>query len=160
MPIIGIGGTASVTQVFPKRACIFVDELTVLTGNAIAVDVQSLEHYNMIGRQSAAANGDEFTWTWLLASGSYTVYILGATGTASGIFDLYVKQLPSGSFSSFSTGNDMYSAVTVWNVIKTATITLAESALYEFKSKVNGKNASSSAYEIFLAKIWIKPNAD
>lgn len=162
MPIIGIGGTggSGVAQVYPTRARVFGEELNVLTGTALTRYHEALQNFSNYVYNSTAANGDELTWSWLLAAGSYVLSILGLTSSYGGIIDVYGKLSPDGSYGALATGMDWYSAGIVYNIIKTANITISTDGRWVLKTKVNGKHASSSGYYFYSTMIWLAPSAD
>ncbi len=136
----------------PKRATVWIDEATVLTGNAINLGVLTTQMYNSIGFQNAAANGDALTWSVWLLTGSYTLYILGQTNPDAGIQDIYLDGVLAASTI------DWYSAGGVQNVIKSAAVTITGTGYHVLKSVVNGKTGSD--YRLYLTKLWLRPTAD
>lgn len=161
MPIIGIpAGGSAVAQVYPKRAGLLAVEFTKLTGNAFLIGFDATQHLSTLVYQNAAANGDEFTWSWLLAAGNYTLYLDGKLGVNGGKQDLYFRLSSSVGYTSFATALDWYANPAVLNTIKTATLTIPADGLYVFKSTVNGKNAASGGYFVQLSNVWIKQATD
>ena len=144
----------------PKRGSRFIDEMTVLTGAALTLSNTASMRYNFNGIQSTPADGDELTWSWLLDSGTYTLYILGYTFSSLGIMDIGVKHSTDSSWDDQITGMDWYSAGVVYNVTKSGAITLDIGGLWRFRILINGKNASASNYYYAFTKAWIKQTTD
>jgi len=138
----------------PTRAVMWHDEATVTTGNALAYTVNANQIYSGFAAQSASADGDTFTHGAMIAEGTYTLSILGSESTASGIIDWYMDDV------LIASTQDWYDSLT-YNVIKTvADVVIAEGGWHVLKGVVNGKNASSSAYDIRLTKYWLAQASD
>lgn len=138
----------------PGRADFFHDEATVLVGNALAATIDTGQIMNYFARQSASANGDSFTQSCFLRAGTYTLSIEGQTNTANGILDWYLDNVAA------ITGQDWYAAAQNKNVVKTGTITIATDGYHVLKAIVNGKNGSSSGYNIDLTRYWLRQAID
>lgn len=145
---------------YPTRASIILDECTTLTGTALGAVHDAARDYAVYATQNPAANGDEFTWSWVLAAGSYTLYLKGSTANVTAIHKVGAKHTSEAGYTDYVTGIDWYSAGSVVNVVKSGALTLPLSGRYTFKSTVTGKNASSGGYFTSLTKLWIKPTAD
>jgi len=140
---------------FPQRATMWHEEATVTVGNPIVATVSTGMLYNGLWVQTAAADGDTFTNTCMLDSGTYTLYVLGNTRNVCGMVDWYVNNVLEGS------GQDWYSAASSPNVVKTVgSIVIATPGRYVVKGVVNGKNGSSTDYQLRLVKYWLKQATD
>jgi hypothetical protein len=139
---------------YPQRATMWHDEATVTNGNAISEIQDTSQIYNVRCVQTPPADGDSFTHSFYIRAGTYTVYWLGRTSDNVGQIDWSLDGV------NFETGQDWYSAATTYNVIKSASLTIAEDGYHVLRGTVNGKNASSSGYNINLTKYWIKPASD
>lgn len=138
----------------PRRATMWHDEATITVGNALSPEQNDSPLYNFYALQRTSANGDTFTNSFFLASGTYTLSVLGQTASGNGTIDLYIDDVLVAS------GFDWYSGSTVWNVKKTATVTVIGDGYHVFKGVTNGHNGGSSGYEVVLTKYWLKPSAD
>lgn len=139
----------------PQRASLWHGESLVTTGNGIAMVTATSQLYNLGAAQNPAADADEFTQSFILAAGTYTLRILGQSGPGKGKIDWYLDgQL-------IATGQDWYAASDTHNVIKSVSnVQIAEGGRHVLTGTVNGKNGSSSGYQIWLTKMWLVPAAD
>lgn len=139
----------------PSRATMWHDEATVLTGNALATAVASTQPYNYWASQSASANGDSFSHSFVVAEGTYTLSILGRHHTSAGRVDWYINDV------LIASAQDWYAGSTAPNIVKTVPdIVIAEGGRHVLKGVVNGKNGSSSGYDLYLTKYWLKQAGD
>ncbi len=139
----------------PARATMWHDEATVTTGNALTTAAASTQLYNGWAFQSASANGDTFTHGFMVAEGTYTLYILGRHHTSAGRVDWYIDDV------LIASAQDWYAGSTAPNITKTvSSITISEGGWHVLKGTINGKNASSSGYDMYLTKYWLKQASD
>ncbi len=139
----------------PTRATMWHDEATVTAGNALARLVVNTQAYNVVSYQNASANGDTFTHGFQVGEGTYTLTVLGRYLTSAGRVDWYVDDVLVAS------AQDWYAASTAYNKLKTvADVVIAEGGYHVLKGVVNGKNSSSSGYDLQLTKYWLKQASD
>jgi len=139
----------------PKRATMWHEESTVVAGNALARTIQTSAAYNYVMAQNTPAINDEFTNSFVVGEGTYTLYLLGATGASDGRVDWYVDDVLVAS------AQDWYSASPAYNKLKTvADVVIAEGGYHVLKGIVAGKNASSSNYRLMLTKMWLAQASD
>jgi hypothetical protein len=135
---------------FPDAASFFVDEATKTVGNAFTLTLDALERYGWWQYQNSAANGDTWEKKIFLKAGTYTISVLGMTAPSRGIQEVFIDNVSVGTI-------DWYNASLVYNQVKTiAGVTVTGDGRHTFKSVINGKNASSSDYQLLLTKVWIK----
>jgi hypothetical protein len=79
----------------------------------------------------------------MLDATTYDVYVLGLTASSRGKLDW---SLDGGA--AFISGQDWYSSNLTYNVTKNGTLTVAAAGRHLLRATVNGKNASSSAYNM------------
>lgn len=139
----------------PTRATMWHDEATVTAGNALERRVVSTGAYNVVSYQNAGANGDTFTHNFVVGEGTYTLTVLGRHLPSAGRVDWYVDDVLVAS------AQDWYAGVTESNIEKSvAAIVIAEGGWHVLKGVVNGKNGSSSGYDLQLTKYWLKQASD
>ncbi len=139
----------------PTRATMWHDEATVITGNALARLVVDTHAYNVVSYQKASADGDTFTHGFQVGEGTYTLTVLGRHLTSAGRVDWYVDDVLVAS------AQDWYAGSAAPNITKTvADIVIAEGGWHVLKGVVNGKNGSSSGYDLQLTKYWLKQASD
>ena len=139
----------------PKRATMWHDEATVITGNALARLVVDTHAYNVVRYQKASADGDTFTHGFQVGEGTYTLTVLGRHLTSAGRVDWYVDDVLVAS------AQDWYAGSAAPNIEKSvAAIVIAEGGWHVLKGVVNGKNGSSSGYDLQLTKYWLKQASD
>ena len=131
-----------------RNKTIWHDENTVLAGNAETAYFDALQRYGTYSFRASPADGDSFTQEIVLASGTYTLYNLGAEGAAAGKLDWYLDAV------KIVSGQDWYNAATIRNIFKSTASIAVAGGRYVFKGVVNGKHASSSNYNYYLTKSW------
>lgn len=125
---------------FPQ-SCI-VTALEYATAVTTAITVNSNFIFNFIrGPSSANANdGDEYTFSFVLAAGTYTLTVNGQTSADCGIVDYYLDG------AVLSTGEDWYSLAPATDVSKTQSVVIATGGRHTLKVKVNGQNGGATDY--------------
>jgi hypothetical protein len=140
----------------PIRASMFHGDALVTNGNAIATNINANQPFNATWQQSTSADGDEFTNSFILGEGTYTMYLLGQLTLSSGLIDWDIDG------TTITTGQDWYGALSSNAEKSIASVVIAanESGRHVLTGTVNGQNASSGGYDIRLTKIWFEPAAD
>jgi hypothetical protein len=100
----------------------------------------------------AGANGDEIQWKIFLLTGAvYTLNILACTAPDCGIALVNIQELGMGLYAP-----DFYSAIPAADVsFPLAGFGVPASGLYTLDFLLNGKNAGSTAYSVYLNSIAI-----
>lgn len=149
------GGFVADLLNWPRRATCWHSMSLVTVGNALTKAPDGNQRYNDYAFQSAAVNGDTFTNGFMLRPGTYTMSVLGITGPARGIIDWYIDD------RLVVTGQDWYTVGATFNTEKTATVQVTgPSPWHVLKGVLNGKNASSTGYEMPLTVINFYASAD
>lgn len=143
-------GTARASDVYPKRASWwFIDGIgTALERNANYTGME----YQALWYSSPANDGDSWTFSAVLAAGSYTFYTIGRSNTGNAILDYYLDGV------AIETGQDWYSGSAANNVTKSFTFSVPASGYHVFTLTVNGK--TGTAYTAALGRLWVIPTAD
>ena len=140
---------SAATLDYPTRFTLWHEESIATNGNAVAPSHDSACDYGMNAFQNTSANADSFTQSFLAKGGTYTIKMKGITAASDGKIDWTLDG------ASIATGQDWYSASTTRNVVKTiSSVTITGDARHVLRGTVNGKNASSAAYNIQLTNIW------
>lgn len=147
-------GEAVVDAIHAIRAKLWHDESIILTGGARVVTHEALQNYGFYVTQATPADADSFTQSVMLEAGTYTFIVLGVVVSTAGKIDWYIDDVLAIS------GQDWYSAGTAYNILKSGSVTVIGSGRHKIKGVINGKNASSSAYNFFGVKMWFEPAAD
>lgn len=142
--------TAASTTALPITATMWHDQSDILAGNALLIAANTSQVYNALVFQNPPAQNDAFTQSFWMASGTYTLYILGQTSSDRGRIDWYVDNV------SVTTNQDWYSASPTYNVEKSTSITIVGNGVHTIKGIIATKNGSSSGYVMVLNKYWIK----
>lgn len=129
---------------FPTRAKMFHCDSIVLTGNGLVFNLDPNSLYNGNCFQDTSANADSFTSSFFLAAGTYNFEVLGTTAPNRPIVDWYVDGVIK------VTGQDWYTAGIVPNVRKSNSITVTGNGQHILKGIVNGKNGSSSDFNLAI----------
>lgn len=94
---------------------------------------------------SAGANGNYCEYEHYLSAGTYTLFVVGINKNNSGILDVYIDASEVASF-------DTYNASETFNAVDTQTgINVATSGMKTIKFICDGKNGSSSGYNLQLS---------
>ncbi len=156
-PGLGLDGiTTFVLNDLPNRDDLWMDEVTVLTGNPLTSGVNAAQIFNVQAYQNPFADGSSFTNSCYLRAGTYTLFILGLTQADSGKVDWYIDDMVTPAISA----QDWYTAVLTANVVKTASVTINTDGYHVIKGKVNGKNVASTNYSLVLSFSWFAQAAD
>jgi len=60
----------------------------------------------------------------------------------------------------FAAGQDWYSAVAAYNVVKTVALTISGDGYHVLKGVINGQNGASAGYTLAVTKFWFKQGSD
>lgn len=136
--------------VYPKRASwFFIDGIGAeLKRNSYYTDME----FRALWYQTSAADGDSWTFSAVLAAGSYAFYAIGRNGPGHGKLDYYIDGV------TIETGQDWYNGSNVSNIIKSFTFSVPSSGYHVFTLTVNGKTGSN--YYISLGRLWVIPTSD
>lgn len=143
---------------YPVRATMWHDESIVVAGNTLTHTTITSQRYNSYSYQNTPALSDSFDNACFMAAGTYTFYVLGIQSPAAGICKWQYK-VPGGTFTDFITGQDWYNASLAYNTVLSGAITLPLGGYIVIRCVCTGKNASSSNYNLYLTKFWIKPSS-
>lgn len=144
----GGGATGGGGSSFPENVTLWCDEGTTLAGTFVVGVDNNLRYQAYIGN-SPSNNGDSFSLPFYLKAGTYTLRVLGITYNSYGITDIAVD---GGSPLTV----DWYASGLLYNVVKSGSITVLTDGQHTLTVTVNGKNGSSSDFDIALVKIWIE----
>jgi hypothetical protein len=136
----------------PESCTVFSFEAA--TSVTVADTVSGGNFYFYRGPTAANANdGDEYTYSFVLAAGSYTLTTYGASVGSAGMVDYYLDG------TLISSGEDWYSGALTDGVKKTQTATIAVGGRHTLKIKLNGKNASSTDFRFLNTYIRFTKSA-
>lgn len=158
--VIKAMGSAGVIVNYPRRTAWFVDELIASATMTEDSTTNSGMHYGYAQYQSSGTVADGNTWTAsaVLETGTYTLSILGIKEADAGKVDIYVGP-DTGSLVLQGT-QDWYNGSQQKNQVLFTSITVLTSGYNIIKLVINGKNVSSSNYYLVFTKVWITPSAD
>lgn len=142
--VLPSGEIAVLSQSFPHHAMLFIDDGDYISGtgtNALSLQYPATQPYQIWAFQTATPNvGDRVVWKALLASGTYTVRVIGFSDASYGITGIQINGVTVASF-------DWYSASAVSPDVKeSTTVTIPDSGLKEITMRITGKNALSSSF--------------
>ncbi len=144
----------SIAARMPQRATMAHREATVTAGNALIAVVNAIQIDNGWFTQNTAAQNDAFTHQFYIAAGTYTFYAFGLTYLDAAIV---TWSIDGGSIGTM----DWYSAGLGPNTIKSiGSVVIATSGLHTLAGVAATKNASSSAYNLYLNHYWLKQASD
>jgi hypothetical protein len=139
-------------QLLPQGFQHFHDTSKILVGNALSSVQVAASFYSTMWQQNPGAVNDSFSFTALLAPGTYTLVML--------ITRANNKEKLKLSINGVQAFNDLegYNSTTIYERI-TRTITITAGGLQEFVFTVWGKNASSTGYAFLVNKISAYKNS-
>lgn len=149
--IYGLNSVTNTSVSSPQSSVMWHDNAKVITGNALTNTHDNSQDYNIFSYQNTPANGDTFEHYFELSAGTYTLDVLGLTANSRGLIDWYIDGVLAVS------GQDWYSSGLTYNVRKTATVTVGSAGGHVLRGVINGKNGSSSDYQMLLTKISFRP---
>lgn len=139
----------------PTRALRLQSEATPTVGSAFSITAATSQALNMLVYQSTPADANQFTHSVVLAPGTYTMYVLGAKLSSAGLIDWVLDG------DTIATGQDWYAGSATYNQVQSVgSIVLTDGGNLVLEGTINGKNASSSGYDMRLTAIWFKQAAD
>lgn len=139
----------------PQRANVLFDEAIQSIGTGFNIAFFASQRYTFYTQYTAPADGNEFSASFFIKAGTYTINILCRKLPSCGIFDLYVDD------AVLISGIDLYRSAGLGNVVLTYTgNVIATSGYHKLAIRTNGKNASSTGYDITLTKLWLHPATD
>lgn len=152
----GATGATGAAGASGLHASMWHDESTVTVGNPIVFTSESISPgstsvwgpYGGVWVQTSPTAGNSFYQSFVLSQGTYTLYVLGLTGSGSGIVTWYIDSVSQGTM-------DWYSASTVFPVTKAITVTVPVLTQHTITGIVSSKNGSSIGYGLAISKYWI-----
>jgi len=108
--------------------------------------------FNGILYNSTSANGDNCTWKVALDAGTYNLYTMYTKGGGLGILQILLDGTEIDSI-------DEYNGVALNNLVKITSFNVATKGIKALKANCNGKNASSSGYQLTISAIQIERTA-
>lgn len=117
-----------------------------MSGATVARTIHASQECSAVWWQSTPANGDERLINLVLEKGTWTLVLIGETASTCCKSDVYLDGVLQGSTL------DWYSSTVAYNVEKSVTVAVLTSGQHALKLKVNGKNASSTNYQLRLTR--------
>jgi hypothetical protein len=124
------------------------DESKVLSGGTLTIALATSYYYNMSVSQSPGALGDSFQQNFAMASGTYTLFVMGYTSTNRGQVTFTIDGVTQGTI-------DLYNA-TGGESISSIGVTITTTGVHSIIGTVTGRNGASTGYLIPLNKYWIR----
>lgn len=153
VPIAGSSNQGGATLVsYPKLATMWGDQSIKTAGASLTIGFDALQAYSTYTYHSSQANGDAIENGFVIAAGTYTLYVLGTTNNSYGKTDVAIDG--GGVLGTL----DWYSAGVTRNVINSIAGIVLSDGYHKISFTVNGKNASSSGYIYTLTKMWLVPS--
>ena len=115
------------------------------TGTAFVRQQTSLRLSGGSTNDHTGANSSSISWYVNLAPGTYAFTISGPTHSEASIYEMSLDGVVFGT-------QDFYSGSTVQNFVAEVTgISVVSESNYLLKVQANGKNASSSGYDVYVS---------
>lgn len=131
------------------RAMLWHDEAYIVAGNALTRVVNSSQYYGTYSYQSAAALNDQWTQSFTLGPGVYTVELYGYGTTNGGTLTVEIDGYEAGSA-------EFYRAGATFNIqAGVVSLYVRERHRCLLTGTVTGKSGSSSGYAVYLTYIVI-----
>jgi len=144
------------SEIFSSRIVLWGAEMTVTHGNAYAWNSNNSQWLNGVWRQAAAAINDESQAHFAVPRGIYRLDFVGMKSSICG------QQQITWNGTAFPAVIDWYNSTTVVNqtVQPGYDITLNDDAGLTINSKMTGKNASATDYQLMLSWMKIRRTGD
>ena len=136
---------------YPRNATMWADEMVTAVTVTRTISTAQAYFYYFSATTANANDGDEYNFGFYLAAGEYTLSHLGVTSSGTGKADYYIDGVLQIS------AVDWYSPATVYNNVRSGTVTIPTSGYHHLLVKVNGRTGSD--YVIFFTKIYLTPAA-
>jgi len=145
---IGTSGPgASGSATYPELAYVSPQHNPISEVGTWANYLDTATIHNGHRHNSSTAQNDEVDYNVLLAAGTWTVEVMAIATSNAGIITVLIDDASQGTM-------DFYAGSPSYNTIKSVTgITINSDGIYELKLKTATKNASASAYGMFLQSI-------
>ena len=118
-------------------------------GLQMATSFTSMPIYGYQYYQQPAALNDQFSQSFVLSSGSYSLFAIGLTAPNRGIITWELDGVVQGVM-------DYYAAPGLVNVVKSCSLTVLTNGVHTLRAKMLSKNASSADYFCTIEQFWIK----
>jgi len=115
----------------------------------MATSFTSMPLYGYQYYQTPAALNDQFSQSFVLSSGSYSLFAVGLTAPNRGIITWELDGVVQGVM-------DYYATPGLANVIKSCSLTILTDGVHTLRAKMLTKNASSTDYYCTIQQFWIK----
>lgn len=143
----GTGGGGS--GGYPENATIWCDEFVTEVAGTWVNGRDTNLRYQTYTQNTSSNDADAVEFTFFLKAGTYTLYALGIASGSYGKTDITIDG------GSVVATFDWYAGVTSYNVVKSqASVTVATDGQHTLRLTLNGKNVSSTDYDVALTKIW------
>ena len=137
-----------------RDKCDHCDAL-VVAGNALAKSHDTSQNKATYSFQNTSAQNDAFTHSVNLAAGTYTMTVLGVTNVSHAQVDWYIDGV------RVVTAQDWYSASQVFNVLKTASVTVVGDGEHIIKGIAATRNGSNTTgWNLVLTDYEFHQSAD
>ncbi|HEY9653647.1 MAG TPA: hypothetical protein V6C95_23500 [Coleofasciculaceae cyanobacterium] len=139
---------AYANSVLPIQFFSFWYQGKVLGGSAISPHVDSSWNFGRGWFQPNGAIGNEIQFQFIVASGTYYLYLEGAKTSDSGIQTLFIDNVNFGTI-------DWYASNPTFNFQWVEDISLS-AGLHTFRFRVTSKNAASTGYNIRISHLLLR----
>lgn len=151
--VLLIGLVAGTEPEYPQTAFMFHGASRVTAGGALALTADDTQVMGLWYSQTGAAQNDAWEQAFVLAAGTYTLYVNGRLGGAAGIQTLSIDGVALG------TTLDWYAASPALNTVKSiGSIVIASGGRHVLSCVMATKNASSSGYDAAITILWFVPS--
>lgn len=140
-------------KIYHTRTTVYHSDSLPVSGSAPTITINSMAVDNHYASQGSGAVGNQFTTSFNLESGTYTIKIYGLTDTDCGIISWLIDN------TVVHTEQDWYSNPAAL-AIKTFTVNIETDGTHKLAGLVTGKNESSTGHAIKLTKISFVPQVD
>ena len=149
--LINHEGTPTWADTRPTRATLPGWEGVIVAGSpTLSTTVNANQPLNTLTSTSSGTDGDSLEWTVLLLPGHYYLEISARKASSYGIVDVAVD-------GNVEVSADLYSASPVDDYRIMADFQVSGPDRHTLTVTVNGKNGSSSGFNLGLSVMWLKP---
>ncbi len=98
----------------------------------------------MFDNDGAKADGDGVEWDIFIQEGTYEIWLLGQTGTDAPILDFVLNGTSLGTIDMYESSGKNHQRKMI------SSISISDKGAHTLQMKANGKNGSSSNYQIMV----------
>jgi hypothetical protein len=147
----------------PKRVSLDHRQAKLVVGATtwgVLAPANSPHLYGSLPYQSPPAQQDEFTQSFTVAAGTYTLHVFGGRFNACGIVTWRIDGAELTTYGAATTTMDFYALTDTYNVELTIANLTLTAGTHKLAGKMQSKNLASSGFLLPINTYWLAPVTD